>query len=110
MADSYLDFSKAPVNLNALWFQRAVASSARANNFELRNWQPAKLFYDISPEAGAVLLINHGGNDQATRLTEKKAGRVPVTGAGDFPGLAIDWQKARAFAEALRGESRLSTP
>jgi hypothetical protein len=105
MADSYLDFSKPPVNLNARWFQRTVASAAKANNFDLRNWQPAALFHDISPEAGAVLLVNHGGNDQATRLTEKKAGRVPVAGAGDFPGLAIDWQKARIFAEALSRES-----
>jgi hypothetical protein len=110
LADSYLDFSKPPVNLNALWFQRTVANSARTNNFDLRNWQSGTLFHDISPEAGAVLLVNHGGNDQATRLLEKKAGRVPVTGAADFPGLAIDWQKARALAEALRAESWVSTP
>ena len=101
MADRYLDFTRPPVSLNAYWFQRMVLRAARANNLDSHNWQPLSLFHDISQEVGPVLLANHDGNDQATRLLEEKAQRVPVSGEGDFPHFSIDWQKARAFAESL---------
>ncbi len=102
LADSYLDFTQPPVNLNALWFQRTVASAAQAGGWDIRAWQPQDLFHDISQDVGAVLLSNHDSNDQATRLSEQKANRVPVTGASDFPGFSIDWDRARAFADSLR--------
>jgi hypothetical protein len=101
LAERYLDFTQPPVSLNALWFQRTVAQTAQANNLDWRSWQPTSLFHDISEEVGAVLLANHDGNDQATRLLEEKAQRTPVTGESDFPAFSIDWQKARAFAESL---------
>jgi hypothetical protein len=101
MADRYLELTKPPASLNAQWFKRAVGHAVRAHNLNWRSWQPSSLFYDISEEVGAVLLANHDGNDQATRLLEPKAQRVPVIAERDFPRFAIDWRKARAFAESL---------
>jgi hypothetical protein len=104
LGDSYLNFAAPPANLNMLWFRRSVASAAEANHLDWRHWRPEDLFHDISQEVGAVLLANHDGNDQATRLLEHKAQRVPVTGEDDFPTFSIDWQKARAFAKSLIAE------
>lgn len=101
LGDSYLQFNRPPANLNVHWFRRTVAAAAQASNLDLRAWQPESLFHDISREVGAVLLANHDDNDQATRLTEHKAERVPVAGEGDFPAFSIDWEKARAFAHTL---------
>ena len=100
-ADRYLDFSKPAVNANALWFQRAVLSAAQACNMDARSWGAENLFHDISEELGAVLMTNHTGNDQVGRLLEQKPDRSIVTGARDFPGLLIDWEKARVYAPSF---------
>ncbi len=101
LSDTYLDFSNPPVNENSLWFRRSVMHTARLNNLDFREWQSDNSFYDITQDVGPVILSNHYGNDQATRLLESKKHRVPVTGAADFPEFAINWEKARNFVQAL---------
>jgi hypothetical protein len=100
-AETYLNFSKPPVNANAGWFQQIVLRAAYANGIDLTRWSAAELFHDISCDVGAVILTNHYGNDQGTRLLEPKPGRAPLSGAEDLPGFAIDWVKARQFTEWL---------
>jgi len=49
-----------------------------------------------------VLMTNHAVNDQADRLEEAKEGMTVVTGPADFPEVAIDWEKARRYADSFR--------
>jgi hypothetical protein len=60
------------------------------------------LFYDISKDAGAVLMTNHAENVETARLYERKLDRAIVTGPKDFPDIAIDWDKARGWADCFR--------
>jgi len=101
-ADTYLDFKKPPVNANAAWFRESVVRAAHTYGIDLARWDAADLFHDISRGVGAVILTNHHGNDQATRLLEPKPGRVGISSAEAFPDFAIDWVKARQFAEWLQ--------
>lgn len=102
LAEMYLDLRTATTSKHILWFRSRVVEAAAAADIDLARWPANLLFHDISTEVGPVLLTNHSGNDQATRLLEEKPGRVPVTGAADFPKFAIDWDKAREFARSLR--------
>ncbi len=97
MADRYLDFSKPPVNGNAAWFQQSVRAAARSHDLALDGWPPANFFHDLSESCGPALLSNHETNDQATRLHEPKALRVPVTGPESLAQFPIDWARARDF-------------
>jgi hypothetical protein len=102
LAERYFDFARAPANRNTAWFQRTVVQSAKTHRLDPREWDPASLLLDISTSTGPVLMLNHVGNDQATRLLEPKARRVPVSGGGDFPAFAIDWPKAGAYFDTLK--------
>jgi putative rhamnosyltransferase len=102
-APAYLNFSRTPRDPNVLWFQDAVFAAARRSGIDLRKWKHEDLFYDLSHDVGPVLMTNHSSNDQVQRLLDPKPERTIVTGPGDFPGLAIDWEKARFYAGAFRG-------
>jgi hypothetical protein len=100
LADRYLDFSKPPVNANAAWFQQSVRAAAQSSGLALERWPPANLFHDLSETCGPALLSNHETNDQATRLHEPKALRVPVAGPESLAEFPIDWARARDFFAA----------
>lgn len=96
-AEFYFDFSTALGEANVVWIRRTASEAAQRAGIDLRTWGRDAVFYDISRDVGPVLMTNHASNDQAQRLFEAK-GRTPVTGPADFPGLPIDWDKARAYA------------
>ena len=99
LAEAYVDFSGSQAHPNVLAFRQAVIAAAHRAGADVRVWKPEDLFYDISRDVGPVLMTNHPGNDQARRLREPKAERTIVAGPGDFPGVPIDWEKARSFVE-----------
>ncbi len=99
-AETYLDFSRPPAHGNVRWFQDTIVRAAQAVHVDVTAWDHDDLFHDISEEVGPVLMTNHVRNDQTQRLFEQKT-RARVTGPGDFPGLPIDWEKARAYAPSF---------
>ncbi len=102
-AEAYLDFAATPVHPNVIWVRGAVLAAAQKAGVAPRTWARDELFYDISQEVGPVLMTNHTGNLQHQRLLEYKRDRTIVTGPADFPGLPIDWEKARAYLHAPSG-------
>jgi hypothetical protein len=101
-AGTYLDFSRPPVNRNAVWFRSFVVAAATEVGVDLRTWRRRNVFYDISSSVGPVLMTNHMTTDQVNRLFDSKPDRTVVTGANDFPDLPVDWEKARAYASFFR--------
>jgi hypothetical protein len=99
LGESYVRFAEPVSHPNVRWFRREVLAAAEVHALDLTTWPPDALFHDISRDVGPVLLVNHDGNDQVTRLREYKAQRVAVSGPAEFPTFAIDWGKARAFLE-----------
>jgi len=101
LAEDYLDFSRAPTHPNVSWMRGALSASAARAGVDLASWPRDAYFYDISRDAGPVLMTNHVSNDQRERLVETKGQRERVTGAADFPDLPVDWAKARSVVRAL---------
>jgi hypothetical protein len=96
-AQKYLRLAARTAHPNVSALQQSVRTSARDADIDLEAWPADSFFHDISAEIGPVLMTNHASNDQARRVLEPKHDRTAVTGPADFPGLPIDWEKARSL-------------
>jgi len=102
LAERYVDFTRAGGSPDVRVFQQEILRISATLGEDVRAWSTDSLFFDVSAEAGPVLMTNHAVNDQADRLEEAKEGMTVVTGPADFPEVAIDWEKARRYADSFR--------
>ena len=104
-ATTYFDFH-APASIENVRFYRQAfleaARDARVGMIPMGD----DAFFDVSRQAGAVLMSNHGANDQSWRLsflasTVSRTARGSyrkVLGAETFPDVSLDWDKAHRYS------------
>ena len=103
-AETYFDFHVPPPVENVRFYRRAFLEAAR-NASVGRISMGDDAFFDVSREAGTVLISNHGANNQPWRLgfstrgpADRRDSLQKVSGAETFPDVSIDWDAARRYS------------
>lgn len=116
-ATSYFDFHAPPPIEDVRFYRQAFLEAARDARVGMIPMGD-DAFFDASRQAGAVLMSNHGANDQSRRLSflahtvSRTVGGAhrKVLGAETFPDVSLDWDMARrcsSLFSAWRVGSRL---
>lgn len=97
-AENYFNWSVPPANDRVIACREALGRAAESSNEDIYAWSKEDTFYDIAQDVGPVLMTNHFQNVQMWRLYEKKTEREKVVGPETFPGITIDWGRARTYS------------
>ena len=103
LAETYFDFHAPPPVENVRFYRQAFLEAARdASVGRIAMGEDA--FFDVSRQAGTVLVSNHGANNLSWRL--RYWARVPanrrgvlhkVSGAETFPDVSLDWDATHRY-------------
>ena len=103
-AETYFDFHAPPPVENVRFYRQAFLEAARDPSVG-RIAMGNDAFFDVSRQAGPVLLSNHGANNLSWRLwfrehipADRRDLLLKVSGAETFPDVSLDWEAARRYA------------
>ena len=99
-AETYFDFHAPPPIENVRFYRQAFLEAARDASVG-RIAMGDDAFFDVSRQAGTVLISNHGANNLSWRLrrwacvpADRRVALQKVSGAETFPDVSIDWETA----------------
>ena len=107
-ATTYFDFHLPPQTENVRFYRQAFLEAARdAGVGKILMGDDA--FFDVSRQAGTVLMSNHGANDQSWRLSflactvsrTARGSHRKVLGAETFPDVSLDWNAAHRYSRSF---------
>ena len=108
-AETYFDFHAPPPVENVRFYRESILKAARDARIG-RIPMGDDAFFDVSRQAGAVLMSNHGANNQSWRLsllarTVRRIAHCPprrVLGAETFPDVSLDWDAVRRYSHDFK--------
>lgn len=106
LAKHHLDFDTPPAQPPIERIRRQFNEAAARAGDDLEAYPATATFFDTSSVLGPVLMTNHLGNLQASRVLEAKSG-TPVTGAQSFEGFTLGWEALARYADSFRLTPRI---
>ena len=103
-AETYFDFTSPPPRRNVRFYRQAFSEAARAASVG-RIPTGDDAFFDVSREAGTVVITNHGANNRSRPLwssthdpANRRGSPRKVRCAATFPDISIDWDAVRRYS------------